>query len=65
MTTRNLNNSVYYLPLLILVSVTIISLVPFASKAFNIDEPLFIWVAKHIQSRPLDFYGFKINWYGS
>jgi 4-amino-4-deoxy-L-arabinose transferase-like glycosyltransferase len=65
MSTRNLNNSVHLLPLLILVSVTVISLVPFATKAFNIDEPLFIWVAKHISTHPLDFYGFKINWYGS
>jgi 4-amino-4-deoxy-L-arabinose transferase-like glycosyltransferase len=65
MITRNLKNSTHFLPLLILVSVTIISVAPFAAKAFNIDEPLFIWVAKHIQSNPLDFYGFKINWYGS
>ncbi len=28
------------------------------------DDPLFIWTARHIQSNPLDFYGFKINWYG-
>ena len=65
MVTRNLKNSIHFLPLLILVSVTIFSLAPFAAKAFNIDEPLFIWVAKHIQSHPLDFYGFRINWYGS
>lgn len=61
----NLNKSIHFLPLLILVSVTIISLAPFAAKAFNIDEPLFIWVAKHIQLHPLDFYGFRINWYGT
>ena len=65
MYTQNLKNSRHVLPLLILVSVTIISLAPFAAKAFNIDEPLFIWVAKNIQSHPLDFYGFKINWYGT
>jgi 4-amino-4-deoxy-L-arabinose transferase-like glycosyltransferase len=65
MIARNLKNSIHFLPILILVSVTIISLAPFASKAFNIDEPLFIWVAKHIQAHPLDFYGFSINWYGT
>ncbi len=65
MNDRSLKNSRSFLPLLILVSVTIISLAPFAAKAFNIDEPLFIWVAKHIQSHPLDFYGFRINWYGT
>lgn len=65
MITRNLKNSIHFLPILVLVSVTIISLAPFAAKAFNIDEPLFIWVAKHIQTHPLDFYGFRINWYGT
>jgi 4-amino-4-deoxy-L-arabinose transferase-like glycosyltransferase len=64
-TSDVLKNSIHFLPLLILVSVTIISLAPFAAKAFNIDEPLFIWVAKHIQLHPLDFYGFRINWYGA
>jgi 4-amino-4-deoxy-L-arabinose transferase-like glycosyltransferase len=28
------------------------------------DDPLFLWAARHIQSNPLDFYGFKVNWYG-
>jgi 4-amino-4-deoxy-L-arabinose transferase-like glycosyltransferase len=60
-----MNSSIHFLPILILVSVTIISLAPFAAKAFNIDEPLFIWTARHIQSHPLDFYGFRINWYGT
>ncbi|GFE57829.1 glycosyltransferase family 39 protein [Geobacter sp. AOG1] len=65
MNTRNLKNPRNFLPILILISVTVLSLAPFAAKAFNIDEPLFIWVAKHIQSHPLDFYGFRINWYGT
>jgi 4-amino-4-deoxy-L-arabinose transferase-like glycosyltransferase len=42
-----------------------ICLVPFLNKAFNIDEPLFIWTAKHILKEPSNFYGFKINWYGT
>lgn len=28
------------------------------------DDPLFIWAAKHILHHPLDFYGFRVNWYG-
>jgi len=46
------------------VVVTIICLIPFVNKAFNIDEPLFIWTAKHILVKPADFYGFSVNWYG-
>jgi 4-amino-4-deoxy-L-arabinose transferase-like glycosyltransferase len=38
---------------------------PFLAKPFNIDDPLFIWVAHQIQAHPLDPYGFKLNWYGS
>jgi len=29
------------------------------------DDPLFIWVARHIQTHPADPYGFNVNWYGS
>jgi 4-amino-4-deoxy-L-arabinose transferase-like glycosyltransferase len=43
---------------------TLIVLLPFASKPFNIDDPLFVWVARHIQSHPMDPYGFNVNWYG-
>jgi 4-amino-4-deoxy-L-arabinose transferase-like glycosyltransferase len=39
-------------------------LVPFADKAFHIDDPLFVWTAQHILEHPLDFYGFDVNWYG-
>lgn len=49
---------------LILVGITIMLLLPFAGKAFNMDDPLFIWSAKHIQSHFADPYGFDINWYG-
>ena len=44
--------------------VTVAVLVPFAGKAFNIDEPLFIWTAEQILNNPLNFYGFSVNWYG-
>ena len=39
-------------------------LLPFVNKAFHIDDPLFLWAARQIQQRPLDFYGFEVNWYG-
>ncbi len=48
----------------ILLLVCIICLIPFLDKAFNIDDPLFIWVAKQIQAHPADFYGFSVNWNG-
>lgn len=51
--------------LAILVAVTLACLLPFCTRAFNIDEPLFLWVARQIQAHPLDFYGFRINWYGT
>jgi 4-amino-4-deoxy-L-arabinose transferase-like glycosyltransferase len=50
---------------LLLVSTITICLLPFINKAFNIDDPLFIWAAKNIQSKPFDPYGFTVNWYGT
>jgi 4-amino-4-deoxy-L-arabinose transferase-like glycosyltransferase len=50
--------------LLILTAVTLACLLPFIGKAFHIDDPLFIWCARHIQSDPFNFYGFSLNWYG-
>jgi 4-amino-4-deoxy-L-arabinose transferase-like glycosyltransferase len=48
----------------LLAIVSAIVFLPFLSKPFNIDDPLFIWTARHIQSHPLDPYGFDVNWYG-
>jgi len=42
-----------------------IVLAPFTGKAFNIDDPLFVWAAKHIAQHPLDFYGFNVLWYST
>lgn len=50
--------------LLILTAVTLACLLPFIGKAFHIDDPLFIWCARHIQSDPFNFYGFNLNWNG-
>jgi hypothetical protein len=49
----------------ILAAATIACLVPWINKAFCIDDPLFLWAAAHIQSHPLDFYGFDVNWFSS
>jgi 4-amino-4-deoxy-L-arabinose transferase-like glycosyltransferase len=40
-------------------------LAPFLCKPFNIDDPLFIWIAHQIQLHPGDPYGFNVNWYGT
>lgn len=48
----------------LLVFVCILCLLPFSNKAFHIDDPVYIWVAKHIQTNILDFHGFSINWTG-
>jgi hypothetical protein len=49
----------------ILVLICILCLAPFLDKAFHIDDPVFIWVARQIQAHPLDFYGFTVNWNGT
>jgi 4-amino-4-deoxy-L-arabinose transferase-like glycosyltransferase len=41
---------------------TIAALAPFLSKPFNIDDPLFIWVAQQIYLHPGNPYGFDVNW---
>jgi 4-amino-4-deoxy-L-arabinose transferase-like glycosyltransferase len=50
---------------LIIVSTVVLLLAPFAGRAFNIDEPLFLWTAQQIVSHPADPYGYNINWYGT
>jgi 4-amino-4-deoxy-L-arabinose transferase-like glycosyltransferase len=42
----------------------LIVLAVFRSRAFSIDDPLFIWVGRHIQINPGNPYGFNVNWYG-
>lgn len=49
----------------IVVIVVLLCLVGFLGKAFHIDDPLFLWTAKHIQQSPGNFYGFDVNWYGT
>src|SRR5207244_2873434 len=40
-------------------------LAPFANKAFHMDDPLFLWTARQVKQDPADFFGFRVNWYGS
>src|SRR5438270_8002179 len=40
-------------------------LLPFATRAYHIDDTLFVWTAQHIREHPLDFYGFTVDWYRS
>ena len=49
---------------LICVAATIASLAPFATKAFNIDDTLFLYAAQQICVKPWNPYGFEVNWYG-
>lgn len=42
----------------------LVTLMPFIAKPFNIDDPLFLWAARHIQSHPGNPYDFTVNWYG-
>ena len=35
---------------------------PFLGKPFNVDDPLFIWAAQHIQQHPANPYSFTVEW---
>lgn len=37
---------------------------PFLAKPFNIDDPLFVWLAQQVQAHPGNPFGFDVNWYG-
>lgn len=53
------------LDLAVLAIAAVATLVPFLGKAFQIDDPLFVWTARHIAKHPLDFYGFEVLWYST
>jgi hypothetical protein len=48
---------------MLLAVICIVSLAPFAAKAYHIDDTLFLKLAKQIQQHPLDFFGFQVNWH--
>ncbi|MGB9236380.1 MAG: glycosyltransferase family 39 protein [Terriglobales bacterium] len=45
-----------------LAAATILSLLPFSAKAFNVDDTLFVFAARQIVKHPLDPYGFELVW---
>src|SRR5271155_4128021 len=48
----------------VLLAVAVLAcLLPFSGKAFNVDDTLFIYIARQITYHPLDPYGFKVNWF--
>ncbi len=51
-------------PRVILIIITLACLLPFADKAIHIDDPLFVWAGRQMQTRWWDPYGFEVNWYG-
>ncbi len=44
---------------------TIALLLPFIGKPLHVDDPMYVWTAKHIVEHPFDFYGLKVNWSGT
>jgi 4-amino-4-deoxy-L-arabinose transferase-like glycosyltransferase len=48
----------------LIVALVTACLLPFAGKAFHIDDPVYVWVAQRIVEAPFDFYGFELNWHG-
>jgi len=47
---------------LVLAAATMLSLLPFSGKAFNVDDTLFLFSAKQIVQHPFDPYGFDVVW---
>ena len=47
---------------LLLAALTAAVLFPFLNKAYDIDDPLFLWMAQQILRHPLDPYGGTVFW---
>ncbi len=47
-----------------MVVIPVLCLAPFLTKAFHIDDTVFLWAAEQIQLNLVDFYGFSANWNG-
>jgi len=48
-----------------LVALTFACLALFLDKAVHVDDTLFLRAAQQIQKHPADFYGFRMNWFGT
>src|SRR5215472_18765897 len=44
---------------------TVALLLPFLGKPLHVDDPMYVWTAKHIVEHPVDFYGLSVNWRGT
>ncbi|HME72720.1 MAG TPA: hypothetical protein VKM54_23060, partial [Myxococcota bacterium] len=47
-----------------LLLLTLALLLPFIRKPLHVDDPMYVWTAKHIVEHPVDFYGLDANWRG-
>lgn len=47
------------------IAIATFPLLALSDRAFNIDEPLFLWLGEQIVRAPFDFFGFDVNWYGT
>jgi 4-amino-4-deoxy-L-arabinose transferase-like glycosyltransferase len=61
--TDSVQNKRQHIHYILLTAAVLACLVPFSGKAFNVDDTLFIYVARQITQHPLDPYGFKVNWF--
>jgi 4-amino-4-deoxy-L-arabinose transferase-like glycosyltransferase len=52
-------------PRTVIVAIVVVCLAPFLNRAVAIDDPLFLWTAKWIQTHPGNFFGFTVNWFGT
>ncbi len=41
---------------------TLVALLPFLNKAYDIDDPLFLWMGQQIIRHPFDPYGVTVHW---
>lgn len=40
----------------------VVLLLPFLQRAYNIDDPTYVWMAQHIAKAPLDFFGSYVEY---
>jgi len=62
MSKKGANDSPAILHVLALAAIVTIVLVPFSAKPFHVDDPMYLWAARHILKDPVNFYGFNVNW---
>jgi 4-amino-4-deoxy-L-arabinose transferase-like glycosyltransferase len=53
-----------FIPLILLCILAGCLILPFSNRPLHIDDPMFVWAARHLADHPTDFYGFAVNWMG-